>query len=403
MNILISGAGIAGLTLAYWLVRRGHEVTLVEKSRGLRGDGYMIDFFGSGYDVAERMGLLPALEAIHYPVPRFVFVDANGRERFSVSYAALRRLFDNRHFNFMRGDLEGVLYARVKEDVRLRFGTTVESFRQAPEGPRLQVSLSDGTVGEFDLLVGADGVHSQVRKLAFGDEEQFTRFLGYYTAAFVLEDWPAGHCATDALSTLTVPGRQVAVYPIRGGKLATFFIYKAHRRVADFSPGSAARELRAAYAGLGWIVPALLERCDRPGIYFDEVSQVQVPRWSSGRVALVGDACQCVSLIAGQGASLAMAGAYVLAEEVARAGDDLPGALRRYQERVKPRIERKHRAGRRLARWFVPESRVRQAIGDLFTRMAEWPVVWRLLRRALAPESILPPDPLPGSREHVAR
>jgi 2-polyprenyl-6-methoxyphenol hydroxylase-like FAD-dependent oxidoreductase len=392
MNILISGAGIAGLTLAFWLSRDGHTVTVVEKSPALRDEGYMIDFFGPGYDVAELMGLLPALQQIHYPVPRFVFVDVQGHERFSVSYAAFRRLFNGRHFNFMRGDLERVLYSHVKDDIRLLFDTTVQSFRQEQERSGVQVSLTDGTTREFDLLVGADGVHSQVRSLAFGDEQRFTRFLGYYTAAFILEDRLREQVVADALYTLNVPGRQVAVYPIRSDKLATLFVYKANRTVHDFSAENAARELRAVYGGLDWIVPALLEWCDRSGLYFDEVSQVELPRWSAGRVVLVGDACQCVSLAAGQGASLAMVGAYVLAEELTRHGNDLPSALRRYEERLKPSIEKKQKAGRRLARWFVPESRLQQTIGDLFTRMAEWPIVWRLLRPALATESIIQTD-----------
>lgn len=387
MNILISGAGIAGLTLAFWLSRAGHAITIVEKSPSLRDEGYMIDFFGAGYDVAERMGLLPELRQIHYNVPRLVFMDAEGHEKFAIRYEAFRRLFDNRHFNFMRGDLEKVLYSQVKNNVRLQFGTTVKSFQQT--GERVQVSLSDGTTTEFDLLIGADGMHSQVRALAFGEEDQFTRFMGYYTAAFLLPRKPLERVATDALCTLNEPGRQVAVYPIRGDKLATFFVFKSDRTLHEFSTKTAASELRFKYSGMDWVVPTLLEWCDRSSLYFDEVSQIELPHWSKGRVTLVGDACQCVSLMAGQGASLAMTGAYVLAEELATSENDLAAALGRYEQRMKPVIEKKQEAGRRLARWFVPENRWRQIIGDLFTRMAGWPVVWRLLRRSFAPESIL--------------
>jgi 2-polyprenyl-6-methoxyphenol hydroxylase-like FAD-dependent oxidoreductase len=388
VNVLISGAGIAGLTLAFWLVRNGHAVTLVEKSPALRDEGYMIDFAGSGYDVAEKMGLLPDLETIHYPIPRLAFVDARGREKFSVGYAALRRLADGRHFNFMRGDLQRVLYAKVRDDIRLLFGTTAESFRQEGPGARVSVQFSDGATGEFDLLVGADGVHSPMRQRLFGEEGRFSRFLGYYTAAFILADRPRA-VRPDALYTLTVPGRQVGVYPIRGERVATFFFHKAQRPVPDFSVETAVRELRTVYGGLDWVVPELLERCDRTGMYFDEVAQIELPRWSAGRVVLVGDACQCVSLLAGQGASMAMAGAYILAEELAAAGGDLPGALRRYEEKVKPAIEKQQRAGRRMAGWFVPDNQVRLVINDLLTRMVEWPVAWRLLRRLMAPESII--------------
>jgi 2-polyprenyl-6-methoxyphenol hydroxylase-like FAD-dependent oxidoreductase len=124
-------------------------------------------------------------------------------------------------------------------------------------------------------------------------------------------------------------------------------------------------------------------------MYFDEVAQIELPQRSAGRVVLVGDACQCVSLLAGQGASMAMAGAYILAEELAAAGSDLAAALRRYEEKVKPAIEKKQRAGRRMAGWFVPANRVQLVINDLLTRMVEWPLAWRLLRRLMAPDSII--------------
>jgi len=359
LRVLICGAGIAGLSLAHCLLRGGHAVTLLEKSPALRGEGYMIDFFGPGYDAAQAMGLLDGLARIHDPIPRLVFVDAGGREKFSVSYADFRRLFHGRHFNFLRGDLERLLYEQVKERAPVRFGTTIESLREAER---------------YDLVVGADGVHSRVRALAFGEEQRFSRPLGYYTAAFILER-PPGALRGDALYTMSAPGRQAGIYPIRGGRLATFFVWEAAH----------GRDLRRAYAGLGWVVPELLERLDPAALYFDEVTQIEMPRWSAGRTVLVGDACQCVSLAAGQGASLAMAGAFVLAQELERAPGDLAAALARYEARLRPAVERKQRAGRRIARWFVPHSRMRIVLNDLAARMAGWPLAWRLVRRALAP------------------
>ena len=382
MNVLICGAGIAGLTLAFWLLRGGHTVTVVEKSPSLRDEGYMMDFFGSGYDVAEKMDLLAELEQIHYLIPRFAFLNSKGSEKFSVSYGAFRGLWGGRHFNFMRGDLERVLYSRVKDEIRLQFGTTIRSFRQCEEADCVDVIFSDGTAGRFDLMVGADGVNSHVRRYAFGDQDRFTRFLGYHTAAFILAERPKA-VRSDSLYTLTVPRRQVGVYPISGGRVATFFIHKVRQPVRDFSFESAVGELRAVYGGLDWIVPELLDRCDRSSMYFDDVTQIELPRWRKGRVVLVGDACQCVSLLAGQGASMAMGGAYVLAEELARVEDDLPGALRRYENRVKPAIEKKQRAGRRIAGWFVPDNRARLVMNDLLTKMVEWPMAWRMLESFL--------------------
>ncbi len=384
MKVLISGGGIAGMTLAFWLHCQGHDPVVVERSSHLRDEGYMIDFFGPGYDVSERMGILSDLEGIHYQISRLAFVDAVGNERFSVGYTGLRKtLFNGRHFNFMRGDLERLLYSKIEDHVPVCFGTEVSSFEQ--DEAQVHVRFTDGTAGSFDLLVGADGVHSRIRKLAFGDEGLFSRFLGYRTAAFIVDDAKIREGLDDAFYTLTVPRRQVAVYPIRGGRLATFFIHKANRTLDDFSTASARHELREIYGGMDWIVPELLESFpSRSGVYFDEVTQIEMPSWSLGRVVLVGDACQCVSPLAGQGASMAVAGAYVMVEELGAAPKDSAAALARYERRLRPTVEKVQKAGRRFARWFIPDGRARLAVRDAATRMATNPLVSVVLRRRFA-------------------
>lgn len=388
MRVLICGAGIAGLTLAGLLQRQRHEVLVVERAPHLRDEGYMIDFSGSGYDASERLGLLPELERIHQPVARLTFVDARGRERASLPYPVLReRLLEGRHFNFMRGELARVLLGWLEGGAGPRFHTTVESFEQRGEG--VHARLSDGSEGDFDLLVGADGVHSRIRQLAFGPEERFARFVGCHTAAFILERPPAGLRDSEAFTTLTVPGRQVSLYRIRGGRLATLFIHRAAHPAGDCSREAALRELRTVYGDLDWLVPEVLEHApEAPGLYFDDVTQIELPHWSTGRVVLLGDACQCVSLLAGQGASMAVAGAYVLAEELEAAGGDVPAALTRYQQRLQPVITRMQAAGRRMAGWFVPASPWSMALRDAGLRMALWPVLAPLLRRRMAAASI---------------
>ncbi|MGH9099577.1 MAG: FAD-dependent oxidoreductase [Acidimicrobiales bacterium] len=389
MRVLVVGAGLAGLTLALCLRRQGHEVLVLERSPGLRGAGYMIDFFGSGYDVGERLGLRKELEAIHYPIPWLSFLGPDGTPRFRVAYETMRKLLGGRHFNFMRGDLERVLYEALGEDAPVRFGTTVDSFDDAGEHG-ITARRSDGTEEHADLLVGADGVHSHVRALAFGDGGGFVRDLGYHTAAFVVDDAGMRDEIGDAFATVTVPGRQVALYPIRGGKLATFWVHRSDAPIADASPRAAARELREVYGGLGWVVPKVLDAADWAGsIYFDTVSQVTMPRWSKGRVALLGDACQCVSLLAGQGASMALGSAYVLAEELDRGGADVAGSLARYEGRIRPAILKKQRAGRGIARWFVPENRFRLAVRDAVMRMSSSRLGGWLLRRQIAAESVV--------------
>lgn len=169
MRVLVVGAGLAGLTLALCLDRRGHDALLVERAPRLRDAGYMIDFFGSGYDAAERLGLLPQLESIHYPIPKLDFVGEDGRVRIALSYPEVRRVFGDRHFNFMRGELERVLAARIEGVVPIRFGATINGLRQ--EAAEIVAELTDGTTERADLLVGADGVHSLVRSLVFGESK----------------------------------------------------------------------------------------------------------------------------------------------------------------------------------------------------------------------------------------
>lgn len=382
MKVLISGGGIAGLTLAFWLQRHGQEPLVVERSSKVRDEGYMIDFFGPGYDASEKMNILSGIESIHYQIPRLAFLDTIGKEKFSVRYATLRKnLFGGRHFNFMRGDLERLLYSNIRGHVPVRFGTEVDSFEQ--DEAQVHVRFTDGTTGSFDLLVGADGVHSSIRELAFGEENSFVRFLGYHAAAFVVNDPRMRESLGDAFYTLSVPGRQVAIYPIRGGRLATFLIHKARWRIDDFSTERIRRQMHATYGGMGWIVPEILERCPYGSdMYFDEVAQVEVPRWKAGRVVLVGDACQCVSPLAGQGASLAMAASYVLAEElVATREGDIAGALARYERRLRPTVEKTQKAGRRFAKWFVPDSPARLMVRDGAMRLATKPPAALVLRR----------------------
>jgi 2-polyprenyl-6-methoxyphenol hydroxylase-like FAD-dependent oxidoreductase len=397
MRVLICGGGIAGLTLAWCLARRGHTPVLAEKAGKLRDEGYMIDFFGSGYEAYERLGLLPELDRIHYPVDRLTFVDARGHERFSLPYPALRkRLFEDRHFNFPRGALERVLYQKIEGGVDIRFNTTVDSVEQRARA--VGVRLSDGSDERFDLLVGADGVHSHIRRLAFAEDRQFTRLLGFRTAAFILPKAPRGLDIANAFVTLTVPNKQVAVYPLHGGRLATFFIHRSGPESHAVSRESALRELRLVYGRMGWIVPELLElSVDAPSLYFDAVSQVVMPRWSNGRIVLLGDSCQCVSLLAGQGASMAVAAAYVLAEELADA-QGVGAALSRYERRLKPSIERKQAAGRRIAGWFVPESNLRLALRNLSLRVSVWPPVSAVFRRGLAADESLFSTGLTASR-----
>lgn len=386
MKVLIVGGGIAGLTLADCLLRSGHNVTILEKASKLRTEGYMIDFFGPGYAAAEKMGLLQELEKIHYPIESLKFLNPDGKEKSSIPYQSLRNMVQNKHYNFMRGELERLLYNRIKAQVDFRFGTTVQSITQRSE--EVDVTISDGSSLHCDLLVGADGIHSKVRSLIFGNDPSPLHFLGYNTAAFILDAKQMEKKYHHSFNMLIRPNRQVTVYPISGGRLATFFLYKSPKLEKPITREAIARDLRSHYGDLGWIIPELLNSVEKASdLYFDEVSQVQMPEWTKGRVTLIGDACQAVSLIAGQGASMAMAGAWVLSREIEK-DTDLSAALQHYERLMQPAIADIQQSGRRFAKWFAPENHVTLWIREIGMRLVFTPPIRRFinLNRTKLPE-----------------
>lgn len=382
MNILIVGSGIAGLTLAYWLQRLGQQAVVIEQAPQLRNEGFLIDFFGSGYTVAERMHLIEALSAIHHTTPRMALVDEWGHQQFSVDDTVFYSLLNGRFFNLMHGEFVHLLYTMIKDIVPVKFGLSVSALKQ--DGECVNVTLSDGTSHTFDLVVGADGIHSHVRRLVFGPEEQFCRFLGYYTAAFVTKEVKLPR---DAFYSLAVPRRQIVIHPIRDNQFAVFFLHRAPYQLNSLSHETIHYELKKQYGDLGWIVPELLTQSHQADqLYFDALVQAVLPRWSQERVVLVGDACQSVSPIAGQGASLAMAGAYVLAHELATASPSMVSqALMRYEQRMKPVVERKQKIARRSARWFfAPENHFYLAMRQFSFRMMGLPMVKPFMKRSFA-------------------
>lgn len=367
MKVLISGAGIAGLASAHRLRVLGHEVVVLERAAGPRTTGYMIDFFGPGYDAAERMGVLPRLEEAGYRVEEAAYVDRRGRRVAGLRFDRLARAVDGRLLSIMRPDLERVLREDLPAGVTLRFGAGVVGVEDSATG--VTARLSDGSTVSGDLLVGADGVHSTVRRLVFGDGH--LRHLGFHTAAFTFDD-PEIHalvagrfCVTDTV------GRQVGFYGLRDGRVAAFTV---HRTTSPDLPDDPRAAVVEAYGSLGWVVPRALARCPAE-IYYDQVAQVELPRWSSGRVVLVGDACGAVSLLAGQGASLGIGGAYVLADHL----DDLAA----YERAWRPVVVDKQQVARSGARWFLPSSPRRLWARRVAMRLSNLPGVDRVVATSL--------------------
>ncbi|MCE7002638.1 FAD-dependent monooxygenase [Kibdelosporangium philippinense] len=374
MRIVICGAGIAGLTLANQLAAN-HDVTIVEKAPGPRPHGYMIDFFGPGYDVAEKMDLLPALRKTGYQVSEAAYVDENGRRRAGLPFDVFAKAVDGKLVSIMRPDLETVLRERLSVD--LRFGTTVSHINNASDN--VTVTLSDGTAIVADPLVGADGIHSTVRTLTFGNDD-YLRYLGFHTAAYVFDN-PAVHvqvgdrfCLTDTV------GKQFGFYALRDGRVAAFAVHRTEDPTLPKDPSAA---VRSVYADLGWVVPQALEACpDAKNVYYDQVAQTVMPEWSRGRVVLIGDACHAVSLLAGQGASLGMAGAFILAVQLDKT--PLPEALTSYEKLWRPVVEEKQQVARNGARRFLPASENHLRIRRAAMRLARVPGFSRYLAGTIA-------------------
>ncbi|MBB5855535.1 FAD-dependent oxidoreductase [Amycolatopsis umgeniensis] len=382
MKVAICGAGITGLALAHRLAARDIEVVVLERAPRPREQGYMIDFFGPGYDAVEEMGLLPEVENVAYRVDEASLLDEHGRRRAAIDYVQFAKSVRGRLCSIMRPDLERVLRETLPSTVDVRFGAGVTEFEDL--GDRVRVTSADGEVLEADLLVGADGIHSTVRRLVFGDEDRFLRYLGFHTAAFVFEDEAIRDQVGERFCLTDTIGRQMGFYGLRDGKLAAFAV---HRATDPALPADARDALRANYGSLGWAVPRALDLCPpAEEVYYDQVAQVEMPSWSRGRVVLVGDACYAVSLLAGQGASLGITGAFVLAEQLTRASS-IENAFAEYEKLVRPVVTEKQHVARRGARWFLPANRLLLQARRIFLRVAKLPGLERPLAAAVTGKS----------------
>lgn len=367
MKIAISGAGVAGPTLAYWLLRAGHEVTLIESAPSLRTGGYMIDFCGVGYDVAERMGLSQDIRDAGYVLQDVRYLDRDGLLSGRISASAFRRELGERFTSLPRGDLALLIFQSLGDDVETLFGTSIASIDD--RHGRVRLAFTDGAERTFDLLIGADGLHSNVRRLVFGSTYRFERHIGYYVAAFTAR----GYRPRDELAYVTygLPGRQISRFALSHDRTMFLFVFSAERLQGGEPDGLAQRKKTVCdvFADIDWEWPRirlLLEASK--DLYFDRVSQVQMGTWTKGRVALLGDAAACISLIGGEGAGLAMIEAYVMAGELARHDGDHVIAFAAYERRLRPFVQRKQRAARRFAGSFTPRS----AMGVWLRNKATW-------------------------------
>lgn len=328
-TVLISGAGIAGTTLAYWLHRYGFETTVVEKASAPRSGGYPIDVRGTAVEVIERMGILPRLQDAHVDSRRLTFLDPDGGRVASVPPHDLAGSVDGRDLEVARGDLTAALYETIRDDAEFVFDDAVDTLDQTGQG--VDITFRCGARRTFDLVIGADGAHSRTRGLLFGPEERFHRDLGYRFAVFTM---PNTFALSRELLMWTAPGKAVALYATGGKDDELHAFLNLHRQepLAAFAdPRSRVDLVAEAFAGAGWEVPGVIDAMrGADDLFCDTVGQIHMPDWSSGRVALVGDAAYAPSFLTGQGSSLALVGAYTLAHSLA-ANRDHSAAFAAYE------------------------------------------------------------------------
>lgn len=377
MSILISGIGIAGPTLAYWLSVYGIESTLVERAPALRAGGYVIDFWGSGFDVAERMGLLAELRRDGYDIQELRLVNGRGRRVGGFDVGLFRAVTRGRYVSIPRSDLAKIIYRKVQGHCETIFGDSIRHINQTEGG--VDVVFEHAPPRRFDAVIGADGLHSIVRKLTFGPEERFEKFLGLSVAAFEVAGYQPRD--EDVYISYSVPNKTIGRLSLRKDRTLFLFVFSDDdKKTIDSFDTKAQREiLRSHFKDAGWECSRILdavESCEE--IYFDSVSQIRMETWVKGRVGLVGDAAFCPSFLAGQGSALAMVAAYVLAGELGRKKQPPEEALRHYEHLVRPFIVGKQDSATKLAGSFAPKTQLGLFFRNLITRAFALPFVPKL-------------------------
>lgn len=364
-TVLISGASVGGPALAYWLRRYGFTPTVVERASELRTGGYKIDLRGAAIEVADRMGILQACRDADTEMQSMSFVDGDNKRLVSMP-ASLFMGRGEADVEVMRGDLSQLL-VEITTDVEYLFGDSIASLTDGPDG--VAVTFEHAEPRTFDLVIGADGLHSNVRALAFGAEEQFVRDLGFNVSIFAVPN----HLGLDREELIySVPGRTVNMYSTKqtaGAKALFLFAAPAepvHRRDVAGQKAYVGNE----FSGAGWETDRLLAEIDNTDdFYFDSVSQVRMDGWTRGRTALVGDAGYCPCFASGQGTSLAIVGAYVLAGELAAADGDHEVAFAAYDREMRTFVDKNQKLGESSIGRMVAKSKFQSWMGVQIMRM----------------------------------
>lgn len=352
MKVLISGASIAGPVLAYWLSRHGFDVTVVERSPALRKTGgHAVDLFRPAMEISERMGVLSDIEA-HATGTTEMIIHRPGRSRPAhLDYLKIIGAMSDRHVEIMRDDLSEIYFNAGRDDVEYLFGDTITSI--SPDG---DVAFERNAPRRFDVVVGADGLHSGVRRLTFGDNVS-ERFLGGYLSVVSV---PKDLARDGEMTGYFKPGHMTGIYTADHlDDARAVFIFRPGQRL-DYDYRDVERQkaqLCTAFAHTAPEVDRWLDEVPQtPTFYFDAITQLQMATWSRGRVTLVGDAGYCPGPAVGGSTSLAVYGAYVLAAEMVRAGDDYAAAFAAYERTMRPPVEGSRKLAAVNAKTVVPMS-----------------------------------------------
>ncbi|WP_343691581.1 FAD-dependent monooxygenase [Chitinophaga sp.] len=347
-EVLISGASIAGLTLAYWMNRYGYRVTVVEIAKGLRRGGAPIDVRGNALQVAAEMGILNKIKA-----KEFVHIDrmVNAQNETLATFNVNAQEEYRGDIEIHRDDLSDILLGCIPAgEVTFLFENRIEKLAQ--HNDRVAVSFKTGETRNFDFVFGADGTHSSVRKLVFGEEEQFSKFFGAYFA--IVEATDIAH--ESGGSVYHEPGKMAALYQFKH-VVNAFVVFRSPKLDYDYRNDQQHKEiLKENFEGSAWRIPEILHTMvNADNLYFDEVCQIHMPTWSKGRVALVGDAAHTASFPTGMGTSLAMEGAYILAKQLHQE-ENYHTAFAKYDETYRPYVKEVQSRITRGLNWLVPTT-----------------------------------------------
>ena len=349
-TILISGASVAGPALAFWLSKYGFKPTIVERAPAIRQGGYAIDFRGVAMEVLEKMDIVKEIKKHETRAGKITIVDKNNKK-----LASMPDGFTSGELEILRGDLANVFYEATKESTEYIFDNSISNMQQTANG--VEVAFSNGELRKFDLVIGADGLHSNVRALAFGDEQKFHHHLGIYLAVFTMPNFmDLKDMAGLYYGTL---GKRTGIFSVRKDtKAQAGFYFASPKFDYNYRDIDAQKQIiRERFAGEQWQIPQMLQHMDAAtDFYFDSVSQVRMDRWSIDRIALLGDAGYCASPMSGMGTSMAVTGAYILAGELKEADGDYSIAFARYEEKMRPFVTAAQKMAEG-AEWFVPTTR----------------------------------------------